>query len=354
MRVLSVIESLLHGGAETVLVDLVAGLPQHQHQVLHFSGAYGAAAHPWILTELARLGVPCFDAPREVVANVERRESAFGSMPPDIVLHHWWGTDTLRPWLDDPDAAHDETRPVFIAVLHRSGMAAPAGYDAYVLVTPTQRGQVDHIDHSRVFVIPNGVDLSRFQAGPAPATGARPFTVGRLSNLRTGKIPEDWVRTASSFGLENARFVIAGDGALRPVLEAQARALGVSDAFSFPGYVAREDVPELLATFDACCYVTSTAVECHPLALLEAAAAGVPIVAEARGGILDIVVDGESGLLAETVADVGPLLHRLQADTALRARLSNGARLSAARFSTERQAAGYADVLERLVPLRGR
>jgi glycosyltransferase involved in cell wall biosynthesis len=252
------------------------------------------------------------------------------------VLYHWWGTDTLRPWLDEPGRPTDAPRPVFIAVLHRSGMTAPGGYDAYVLVTPTQREQVAQVDRERVHVVPNGVDLSRFQTGSAPLAGTRPFTVGRLSNLRPGKIPEDWVRTAWSFGLAGARFVIAGDGPLRPSLEAQAWAVGGQETFRFPGYVPRGDVPRLLATFDVFCYVTSSAVECHPIALLEAAAAGVPIVAESRGGIPDIVDDGVSGLLTEEAAGIGPLLHRLRTDTVLRARLSAGARGVAARFHLRR------------------
>ena len=233
--------------------------------------------------------------------------------------------------------------------MHNMRHMAPPGYDAYVLVTPEQRPLLGNLDPARVRVIPNGVDLSRFTA-PPPHAPARPFTVGRLSSLRPIKIPADWVRTAAGYGLLDTRFVIAGDGELRAALEADVRALGLESVFSLPGYVARDDVPGLLATFDVFCYVASTAVECHPLALIEAAAAGLPIVSEARGGIPGIVTHGLTGFLVDRPEEIGPCLHTLQRDVALRRRMGLAARRSAERFSLDRQIAAYDALLEAMSP----
>ena len=333
MRVLSIIETLMHGGAETVLVDLVTRLTEHEHQLVHFSSSHHATVHPWIAQALREAGVPSIDAPRE---------SWQTDFHPDLVVYHWWGQDPLRAWRDRVHLT--PSRPRFIAVLHRSGVPAPDGFDAYVLVSPTQRSQVAAIDSARVHVIPNGVDLSRFPVS-GPPTRPSQFTVGRISGLRSGKIPESWVQTIAGFGLNNARFVIGGDGDLRSALQRDADRRGVADHVEFTGYVSRNDVPRLLATFDVFCYVTSTAVECHPLALLEACAAGLPIVAQPRGGILDIVTNGANGLLGESNAEIGEHLRRLQHDRPLRDRLPEGARAVAQRFAIERQMERYRDVI---------
>ncbi|MGE3517502.1 MAG: glycosyltransferase family 4 protein [Vicinamibacterales bacterium] len=379
MFVLSVCESLLHGGAETVLVDLVRGLTAHRHQVAHFTRAHGATPVPWIVEALRDASVPCHDTQASTLADPSARRNMFGAEP-DIVLFHWWGNNTFRPW---PVAADDAPgtarlglapassgRPRFVIVIHNTRYQAPPGYDTYVLVSPRQRPQVEGIDPSRVAIVPNGVDLSRFhpcavtvrsRAGLPPNEttsadtdsgapsgahpGGRPFTIGRISALNEKKIPRDWVVTAAGYALEDVRFVIAGEGPLRAALEDDARRLGVDDRFVFPGYVAKKDVPALLSTFDVFCHVGGSAAEACPLALLEACAAGVPIVSEPRGGIPDIVRHGENGLLAAG-DDVAAALRLLRDDGAMRRRLARGAHLTARELSVERQAAAYGRLLQ--------
>lgn len=345
MRILSVIESFAHGGAETVLVDLALGLTRHEHRVVHFSRANAIAAHGPFLTALAVRGVPCVDAPWSSLNSAGARRQVLGSFEPDVVLFHWWGKDPWLPWIREANS-RSGPRPSFVVVLHHAGIPAALGYDHYVLVSPSQRPQVAHLPRAKISIVPNGVDLSRF-AGTVRhrPPGGGPFVVGRLSGLRAGKIPPDWIRTAASFPVPDAHFVIAGEGALRRALEQEVRALGLEARFTLPGYVSRGAVPGLLASFDVFCYVTSTAVECHPLVLLEALAAGVPIVAEARGGIPDIVADRVNGLLAESPGDVGRHLRALRDDPAFCAQLAAGATRTAPRFRVEQQLEAY----ERLI-----
>jgi glycosyltransferase involved in cell wall biosynthesis len=210
---------------------------------------------------------------------------------------------------------------------------------------------VSHLTRERILSIPNGIDLARFAPADRPLGDAgangREMVVGRLSNLRPVKIPSDWVRTLASFTLPATRFVIAGDGPVRETLEADARKFAPG-RFAFPGYVARAGVPGMLRNFDVFCYATAEAEECHPLALLESLAAGVPIVAEARGGIPSIVRHEKNGLLASSTREIGDHLHRLRVEPALRARLAAGARRDARRFSIEVQLARYRALLAEL------
>lgn len=89
--------------------------------------------------------------------------------------------------------------------------------------------------------------------------------------------------------------VVVGDGELRAELEARAEQLGIADAVRFTGY--RADVEDLLAAADLA--VLSSANEGTPVALIEAAAAGLPLVATDVGGVRDVVVEGTGAVVAE-------------------------------------------------------
>jgi glycosyltransferase involved in cell wall biosynthesis len=339
VKILSVIEAFCHGGAQTVLLDVVLSLPEHQHRVVHFSSANGIAAETTFVDALRAHDIDCIDAHWDSIRKEELRSKILDVFHPDVVLFHWWGKDPWMPWVESRRAGS----PAFVCVMHHNVIPAKAGYDRYVLVSRSQLQQVAHIPPDRVQVIPNGIDLERFPI--RVDRRERPFVVGRLSELRDGKIPAGWIRTLASYRLENTRFVIAGDGALLPNLRKSAFDLKLDGQISFPGYIPRREVPSLLETFDTFCYVTSSAVECCPLAILEAMAAGVPVVAEARGGIPEIVVSGENGLLARSLDEIGDHLRRLRDDPALREHLGRGARATAEKFSVKKQIVAYRDLL---------
>jgi glycosyltransferase involved in cell wall biosynthesis len=115
----------------------------------------------------------------------------------------------------------------------------------------------------------------------------------------------------------SARLVLVGDGPDRPALQEQVTALGLGPAVRFAGW--RTDLPALYRTFDA--VVLSSRNEGTPLAVIEAMAAGRPVVATSVGGVPDVVADGKTGMLVppddpRTLADAlvalvdGPALRR--------------------------------------------
>ena len=155
----------------------------------------------------------------------------------------------------------------------------------------------------RTHVVPLGIDLARFRDG-RPALGGT--IVGNVARLAEQKGHRDLVAAASQV-LErrpDVRFVVAGEGELRDELEELAAPLG--DRFAFLG--DRDDVPDLLASFDVFAFPSRFEGLC--LAVIEAQAAGVPVVATPVGGIRETVVDGETGWLVPP-HDVDALAQRI-------------------------------------------
>jgi glycosyltransferase involved in cell wall biosynthesis len=93
--------------------------------------------------------------------------------------------------------------------------------------------------------------------------------------------------------VSRAVLLLVGRGSLQGETEALARELGLGASVWFLG--VRDDIPELLNAADG--YVMSSAWEGMPMVLLEATAAGLPIVATRVGGNQEVVCDGESGFL---------------------------------------------------------
>jgi glycosyltransferase involved in cell wall biosynthesis len=149
--------------------------------------------------------------------------------------------------------------------------------------------------HSRLGVIPNGVDLRRFSAATAPSSWSGPTTVATLANLRPEKGLGQLVDAAAIVTRKapRARFVIWGDGPLRGDLEARVRALGLTGTLELRG--ATRD-PET-ALKQSHVFVLPSLSEACSNVVLEAMATGLPVVGTRVGGTPALVDDQRTGLL---------------------------------------------------------
>jgi glycosyltransferase involved in cell wall biosynthesis len=179
---------------------------------------------------------------------------------------------------------------------------------------------------SRLHVVPNGIDVRRVE--PAPAH--EPLVVGTAAILEHRK-GVDVLLEACAQVTAPLRVEIYGDGSLRAQLEAQARSLGV-DAH-FHGRVL--DLRDRLEQLDV--FVLPSRDENLPMALLEAMAAAVPPIATRVGGVPELVVHGESGLLVD-VDDSGGLAAAIESLAADPARRELLARQAAQRVAAEFEA----------------
>jgi sugar transferase (PEP-CTERM/EpsH1 system associated) len=206
----------------------------------------------------------------------------------------------------------------------------------------------------------NGIDVGRFAAADGAAVrselGVRPDeflvgTVGRLAEIkRQDVLLRGFARLLEK--VPGARLVLVGGGPEREALEGLARDLGIADRSTFAG--VRDRPEEFLAAMDA--FALTSRSEGTPLAVLEAWAAGKPVVASAVGGIPELVRDGETGILFPP-GDSNALaerLVRLANDPAVRTRLGKAGRdRAAAQFDVGVMAAGYEGHYRSLLPRTG-
>lgn len=148
---------------------------------------------------------------------------------------------------------------------------------------------------------------------------------------------------------DRLRFLCVGHGPLADDLERRRDALGLGDRVRFLGF--RDDVADLLGAADVVCFASRN--EGLPVALMEACAAGRPVVGTRVGGIPDVVRDGHSGLLLdpEDPAALAGALVTLAADPARRADMGRAAAEVAPRFdaaaAVRRIEAVYLDAISR-------
>lgn len=142
--------------------------------------------------------------------------------------------------------------------------------------------------------------------------------------------------------------VIAGNGAHEAAI-LEAKRLGIADHVRFPGWLERPEVARLLAQSDLFCLPSRA--ENQPIAILEAMAHGLPVIASAIGGIDEQVMDGQTGLLvpAGSIEALTAALARLVNDRALRERLGEaGQARFVAHYSIEANAAAFAALYREL------
>ena len=162
-----------------------------------------------------------------------------------------------------------------------------------------------------------------------PALHSDGLLVGNVARLAPQKDHRTLIEAARL--VPEAEFVVAGDGELREQLERQAAGSRVR----FLG--ARDDVPEILASLDVFAFPSLFEGLC--VAVIEAQAAGVPVVATPVGGIRETVVDGETGLVVPTrdPPALAAAIRRLLEDRpAAEAMAAEAKRRVGERFSVER------------------
>jgi len=297
------------GGLESVVVDLVGGLTALGHRVA-FAALLGKneAEHPVPSraaaggAEVNRIVVP----PRAYRTEFRALRALIANLRPDVVHTHGYHADLIG------GLAATRAGVPWVATVHGfvgGGLKnrfyewlqvrAYRRADAVIAVSIPIRDRLvrSSVPAAQVRLLANARAvrplLSREEARRRLGLGGRDAVIGWVGRFTHEKGADVFLEALALLPDRSWRAAVIGDGNDRSVLEALARTLGVADRVNWHGMVA--DAADLYPAFDV--WVLSSRTEGTPIALLEAMAARVPIVATAVGGVPDVVTSAEALLV---------------------------------------------------------
>jgi glycosyltransferase involved in cell wall biosynthesis len=208
-------------------------------------------------------------------------------------------------------------------------------------------------------VIENGVDLRPFCQPPHPRTKTDlgiPETavlfiyVGRLAYEKNpGRLLEQFAIAQDI--VPELHLMLVGNGGMAEELSEIAAELGVADHVHLVGALSYEEVANYLAAADV--FVTASESEVHPLTVIEAMAAGLPVIAPASPGIVDTVTSGETGLLTRhPEGGLAAAMVGLALDGSKRQHMGEAARLASEPYDIKSTVARTVLLYERLQQTR--
>jgi glycosyltransferase involved in cell wall biosynthesis len=252
---------------------------------------------------------------------------------------------------------HREQWPVAGPVLGRLGWFVESWlspklhrHNQYVTVSlPSARDLVGlGVDNERIALVRNGLDEA-----PAPSLGGPRAATPRvlvLSRLVPHKQIEDALAAVAQLrpSVPGLHLDVVGGGWWRQRLVARAERLGIIDAVTFHGHI--DDVTKHLVMQQSWVHVLPSRKEGWGLAVIEAAQHAVPTIGyRSSGGLADSIIDGVTGMLVDSRAELVDRLQQLLADPVLRDQLGAKAQVRSAEFSWPQSAEAMRTVLESVV-----
>jgi glycosyltransferase involved in cell wall biosynthesis len=305
IRVLHVIDSFDLGGGQTALWNLLRELDRAR-----FAPEVACLHGPGVFTgEFAALGLPVHVlSPRKwLPLYLPRLVRLIALRRPQIVhCHLFWSNWIAKPIAAglgvcvriNHDQCNDRLRHVNTAARWLDALANRFSSHICAVSNSTRQFLIDHegVAPERVSLVYNGVDLDRFQPRPHARRDGPPVVLG-VGRLHPQKNFSLWLDAAALLvraGID-AEFHIAGTGPEEAMLREKATAWKIADRVKFLGHVS--DTPALYASADA--LLMTSLFEGTPLAILEAMAMRLPIVAPRLDGISEVLENGRDALLVD-------------------------------------------------------
>jgi N-acetyl-alpha-D-glucosaminyl L-malate synthase BshA len=177
--------------------------------------------------------------------------------------------------------------------------------DAMIALTEHMKGKIEEYYGIKSFVIPNGIDLDRFNNLSKETLRIR-FQIGKDEKviIYVGRLHSvkglEYLITAMNLIKDkepNARIILIGDGSEKEKLKTIVKNLMLESRINFFGGVPNQKIPEYLTASDV--FVLPSLSESFGIVNLEAMASGLPVVTTKVGGLPEIVTEGENGFLVE-------------------------------------------------------
>jgi glycosyltransferase involved in cell wall biosynthesis len=167
---------------------------------------------------------------------------------------------------------------------------------------------IHRVPDNRIFIVPNVVDITRFQPVECEKTHDVAF-VARLDENKNGYVLFRAIAHLKDEGLR-VTVRVAGTGVSEQKYRANVEQLGIADQITFCGRIGHDKIPSLLATSRV--FAITSISEGFPLALLEAMSSGIPAVCSTAGDIPDIIDHRENGMIFQNPEDDRTLANHLR------------------------------------------
>lgn len=196
--------------------------------------------------------------------------------------------------------------------------------------------------HSPIEVVPNGVDLQPILQTCTPFDRhVLDFSEKNVVLIFVGRLgPEKnlpfLLRSFAGViqAFENVRLLVIGDGPEYENLEDRVKLMGIEEFVKFTGMVPYNEIPAYLIMADA--FVTASVTEVHPLTIIEAMAASLPVLGIDSPGVGDTIIDGETGFLSsDDIATFTAKMIRLVTDEKLRKHMAEKAKQLSSLYAIE-------------------
>ena len=326
-----------------------------------------------------------------ILPNLRRNRLLYGQIPGFVLAQLWAAWRLARRERFDAVHAHWVLPQGWVAAVLRATLGVPVlttthGGDLYALrkglpakakgwalrssdrvtaVSMSLRREVLSfgVDEERVSVLPMGVDVTTFTRCVASDEVKRALNPDGPALLFVGRLVE---KKGAQYAIEAmpailreqpaSRLIVVGEGPERASLERLSRELGLNGRVKFAGAVPHRELPPLFASADV--FVGPSVVEANGdtesfgVVFAEAMASGCPVVATRVGGVADVVVDGQTGLLVpeRNAGAVADAVVRILSDPAKREQLAgNGVAWVRERFDQAKTGVQYAQLIEEMV-----
>lgn len=350
VKVAVVLPRFGNGGAERVVAELLSSLDLQQVLPKVFC-VYGAPLRNGLEQMVLTRGIEIVYIGKGKgfsVAAVRKLASALKEFAPDVIHTHLYACMYALPWavLNRVGMLHTfhslpEVENGRLLRKLSMGCAILCGAVRPVAISRSNQQCLCayyHLPPERVPVVENPVNLAHFQCARSPSDHIRLVTVGRLSPEKNQALMLRAFRRALDVHPE-LTLTIAGSGPEEAALQTLSRELQLDESVQFLGHI--DDVSPVLEDGDI--FLLSSRYEGLPVAMLEAMAAGLPIVSADVGGVSDLVTDGENGFLvpsedADAMAE--EILHLVETP-ALRVQMGTRSEQIAERFDRRYAAEAY-------------
>jgi Glycosyl transferases group 1 len=348
IRLLSLVDAM-SGGAGAVAARLIRDLTDMEHVAACIEGSvsfsYGCVA---VAKAAGARVVPLRGTSASELAAA--LSALLLEYRPHAILHHWWGGCTTEAAL----ALTPEFTQIPGILISHTNDPSPNSYAFYVSVSRHNacfhRDNIKYDGRGRAVnhvTIPNAVDC-RFGITDRAFNGGHSL---RVCTLQPFKIEADWLEFVTTIGPPHTAHTLVGDGPMLGLFRKAAKSLpGRSIVITGPLVNASDRFCRIIAEADVFLW-ESVKPEAAPLAILEALAAGIPVVADRNGVLPEIISDGRTGLLYGSRDELRELCRQVLSDRNLWRSLSTAAAQTARQYTTRDMSEHYRCVIAKVASL---